>query len=308
MEIQIINQISLPKSYPPTSKIIINDYDTVSDLKRIILRTLPRTYSINRLNLHYINPITNQTVTLSSLSKPLLSYPHFKEHTKVYLSDSGIQINSVLCNLIQYLFPLIHIIMLYYNESLHPKLLTQRLCMLMSTTHFVKKIMQSLFVKNNNVNYKNTESLNNLILKCIFYWVLYAIVCGYEIFNNKYTEPDWSAMRYVFSVIFFICEYFNFVYSIMHMTNKKTGIMFKYVYCPFNLFEVLSWVSFTIFSGSISLLVFTCGISYKLITDSIGVKEEEELKYKKSQNENNKQYRCYNVIQDRKFAIIPYLL
>ena len=72
MEIQIINQIALPKSYPPISKIIINDYDTVSDLKRIILRTLPRTYSINRLNLHYILVLVK--ILIYSITQVTLKY------------------------------------------------------------------------------------------------------------------------------------------------------------------------------------------------------------------------------------------
>lgn len=319
MEIQIINQITgnnSKNSLPTAFKVIINDYDTVNDLKRVIIRTLRLKYSINRINLHYNNPITNQVIQLSTSFKPLVSYPLFKEKIKVYVTDSGYQIKKTTSRIIQYLFPLVHIILLYYKEDLQPKNLTQRLCMMMSTTHFLKNILQNLFVKNYNMSNGDTDSISNLIIKCVFYWILYAIVCGHEIFNKEYSEPDWSTMRYAFVIGFFLCEYFNFVLSIMYSNNKKNSFFFKFLICPFYFFEMLSWICFTIFTGSITLIIFTFGISFKLIQDSLAIKEEEDLKKRgtaSSQQKGGYQYDnknsfSYQNESPKKYAIIPFIL
>ena len=115
MEIQIINQITgnnFKNCLPSAFKVIINDYATVNDLKRVIIRTLRLKYSINRINLHYNNPVTNQVIQLSTSFKLLVSYPLFKEkmnmkHLLIYIQSLTTQITKTTP-----LIPIIKLILL----------------------------------------------------------------------------------------------------------------------------------------------------------------------------------------------------
>ena len=289
MGVKVINTLFNPIV---ESKIIITDNDTVNDIKKIILKSLPKTnLEINRLEFKLKNKLTNEIINLSSLSKPIFSYKGFDENCEIYIFDSGYQINKSISYIIQYGFPLFYVLYLNYNTNF-TKNLTQRFTMIMSTTHFLIRIIEGIFIMKNK---NNKTSISSLVLNCIFYWVFYSLICAYDIFNENYIEPNWSNIRYLFFISFFICEYFNFTHLIYYNNNYTNFGLFKFVYCPFYFFEILGWICFLIFTETITIFIFTLGIVFILIQKSLKIKEEEEGKIK-------------NFNKSKKNAIIPFFI
>ena len=108
MEVKVINTLFNPEI---ESYIIINDNDTVYDIKKIILKSLPKTnLEINRLEFKLKNKKTNEIINLSFLSKPIFSYKGFDKNCEIYIYDSGYQINKSISYVIQYGFPFIFIL------------------------------------------------------------------------------------------------------------------------------------------------------------------------------------------------------
>ena len=129
--------------------------------------------------------------------------------------------------------------------------------MIMSTTHFLIRIIEGIFImktKNNKV------SISNLILNFFFYWIFYSIICGHEIFSENYIEPNWSNIRYLFFIFFFLCIYFNFTHLIFYNNNNTNFGLFKYIYHYFYFFEVLGWIYFLIFIETLTIFIFIFGI------------------------------------------------
>ena len=289
MEVKVINTLFYPQK---ESKIIITDNDTVYDIKKIILKSLPKAnLEINRLEFKLKNKLTNEIIDLSFLSKPIFSYKGFDENCEIYIIDSGYQINKSIGYIIQYGFPLFYVLYLYYNTNFTKKL-TQRFTMIMSTTHFLIRIIEGIFIMKNK---NNKTSISSLVLNCIFYWVFYSLICAYDIFNENYIEPNWSNIRYLFFISFFICEYLNFTHLISYNNNNTNFGLFKFVYCPFYFFEVLGWISFLIFTETLTIFIFTLGIVFVLIHKSLKIKEEEEGK-------------ITNFNKSKKHAIIPFFI
>ena len=290
MEVKVINTLFNP---PRETYIIINDQDTIYDIKNIIYKSLPKNqnFEFNRLQFQLYNTLTGEIIDLSSLSNTIFSYNNFNKFCEIHISDSGYQINKSIGYIIQYSFPLFYFLYLYNNTDFKQNL-TQRFTMIMSTIHFLVRIFEGVFIMKNK---NNTISISNLFLNCIFYWLFYSIICGKDIFNEKYIEPNWSNIRYIFFIFFFFCEYMNFIYLVYFNNNNTNFGMFKYVYCPFYFFEVLTWVCFLIFIETLSLFIFTLGIVYSLIHKSIKIKEKEKGKMK-------------DLNKPQKNAIIPFFI
>ena len=81
-------------------------------------------------------------------------------------------------------------------------------------------------------------------------------------------------------------------------TQRETSGMFRYVYCPQNFFEIIVWVSFTIFCGNGAMIIFTFGITIILINQSLNVKDEIVSK---------KRVLMHRIAQE-KYAVIPFLI
>jgi very-long-chain enoyl-CoA reductase len=99
---------------------------------------------------------------------------------------------------------------------------------------------------------------------------LYALLCGYYLFNPSYIAPQWNMyLRGALFIIFFCCEIKNLKCHLIqkHMKEKlqgekgiPTGEGFDLVSCANYFWELMSWFCFSLFVHHWSFYLFTlCG-------------------------------------------------
>lgn len=274
MKLTIVNTLIEPNY---TYNILFNKYDTVMNLKNIIYNNLPiyikNKFDYDNLSFQYYDEKENKRIILQKENIPICSYKNFDENKILYLIDSRILISYPISNLIKFIFPLFYILKIYKNLGINRKF-CQSIIMIMNTSYFFKKILESFFIIKNK---KKNIYLSNLIFYCFIYWFYYSIICGLNIFNIDYNEPN--NIRYVFVFIFFISEYYSFVYLFKYYNNIKSDIIFNYIYAPFYFFELITWISFCFFVKTYSMFFFTLIMIYFLIKNSLDFKIEEENKF-----------------------------
>jgi very-long-chain enoyl-CoA reductase len=295
MEITIVNTLNKKKEDP--KQIIVNENDIVGDLKRMIKKVLNLNLPENRIGLHYI--VNDKKFNLSYDSKPLSEFEGFKDKTTVYFKDLGPQVGFTFTYVTEYAGPLF-IFLIYFICG--PKTnLTQKIALVMSTFHYLKRILESLFV---HIFSHGTMPLTNIFKNCAHYWILYGVMCGWFLFDEKYQPPFPFYVRYPFVALFFFAEFKNFKCHLLlrdlKLTNSgKKGIPngegFQFVSCANYSWEVLSWISFSMFVGNISCFIFTI-VGFLQMTDWAFKKHRE---YKKTFGDKYP--------KNRK-AIIPFIL
>lgn len=113
--------------------------------------------------------------------------------------------------------------------------------------------------------------LSNLFKNCAYYWGIFGILCGYTLFNPYSNDLTmFKFPRYLFIAFFFSAELKNLQTHIIlreikikgkgkkYMPPRKDG--FEISTCANYMWEFFAWVSFSIFSCNIFVILFTtCG-------------------------------------------------
>ena len=298
MEISIINSLkhrkSKSKSKNEENKIILEkeedapiklkDVDinkTVKELKNYIYNSLNLSsqISLNRLGIMIATKKESKEVKtfLSDDYQKLIFYDGVSDpNTIYYLKDIGPQINYRLVYVLEYLGPLVFSIiffaryaLIYMKNNPDKQLQTHILCyFFMTLFHYSKRIIESLFV---HIFSRTTMPLQNLFKNCAYYWGIFGILCGYTLFNPYSKDLTWFKVpRYFFIAFFFSAEIKNLQTHIIlrevkikgkgkkYMPPKREG--FELCTCANYMWEFFAWVSFSIFSCNIFVIIFTiCG-------------------------------------------------
>ena len=314
MEISIINSLkhrkSKSKSKNEENKIILEkeedapiklkDVDinkTVKELKNYIYNSLNLSsqISLNRLGIMIATKKESKEVKtfLSDDYQKLIFYDGVSDpNTIYYLKDIGPQINYRLVYILEYLGPLVFSIiffaryaLIYMKNNPDKQLQTHILCyFFMTLFHYSKRIIESLFV---HIFSRTTMPLPNLFKNCAYYWGIFGILCGYTLFNPYSKDLTWFKVpRYFFIAFFFSAEIKNLQTHIIlrevkikgkgkkYMPPKREG--FELCTCANYMWEFFAWVSFSIFSCNIFVIIFTiCGF---LQMKQWALKKHKEMK------------------------------
>ncbi len=286
MELSIIN--TLNKKLKDESEVIICDINnTIIELKQIIINNLGINLNPERVGLYFIkqdenNPSKNKKENLTNLNKTVRDY-NITNNTNIYVKDLGPQISWRLTYVIEYIGPLL--IIAYFFLKLNPYKAnhTQILGFIMSTFHFSKRIIESIFVHKFS---NNTMPLKNLFINCTYYWIIYGILCGYTLFNENYVQPNYSMIiKALFVFLFWSSEIKNLkchliLKELKDKNNGEKGIPYgegyEFVSCAHYFWEFLAWLFFSIFVNLPSFYLFTlCGF---LILRNWAIKRHKDYK------------------------------
>lgn len=193
--------------------------------------------------------------------------------------DLGPQISWRTVFIVEYMFPmlvfpLLWILTRHYPSSAVTKLIYpagsasastkqwQNILTLMFTLHFVKRELETIYVHRFG---NDTMPLRNIFKNSGYYW-MFAAWIAHVTLHPQYTVPVSSTRRMLGVGLFVICELLN-LKAHMDLRNLRPagtrirriprGILFNFVSCPNYLFEILSWVGFTLASQSVASAVFT---------------------------------------------------
>ena len=296
MEITVVNSLKKRKSKSKAqseeastilekdSQIKLKDIDinkTVKEFKDHIYNSLNLSSQISRNRLG-IMVVTKKDSTeirtfLSDDYQKLLFYDGVGDTNSIfYLKDIGPQINYRLVYILEYLGPLVFSIIFFIRYALvfiqnnpEKQLQMHVLCyFFMTIFHFGKRIVESIFV---HIFSRTTMPLQNLFKNCAYYWGIFGILCGYTLFNPYSKDLTWFKVpRYFFIAFFFSAELKNLQTHIIlreiklkgkgkkYMPPRKDG--FELVTCANYMWEFFAWVSFSVFSCNIFVVIFTiCG-------------------------------------------------
>ena len=289
---------------------------TVKDFKDLVYTQLNLSSQIseNRLGIQYSFKKDGKEVKafLSDDFQPLMFYDGVGyPQTIFYLKDIGPQINYKLVYVLEYLGPLVFSLIffiryLYVFKEINPGKNYQThiiIYFIMTFFHYSKRIVESLYV---HIFSRTTMPLQNLFKNCAYYWGIFGILCGYTLFSPYSKDLTFlKVVRYFFVLFFFSAELKNLKTHVLLREIKLKGKGKKYmppriegfelVTCANYMWEFFAWVSFSIFSLNIFVIIFTiCGF--------IQMKEWALKKHRDMRNAYGDKY-PKNI-----FAFIPYFV
>ena len=226
----------------------LTESDIIFDLKKIVFSNIKGSIPISQIGLFFYYDKTKkikQNISLNNNSLCLFSeYPKLKDTDKIYLFDTGKQIEIITANIIEYLGPIITFLIYtsYYGFNNFSKV--QYFSFIMSNFHFLKRIFESINIHIHN----KTMELKMLIIECIYYIIYYGIFCEYYLFNNKNLKWD-NKSHLGWFIIFFFCEINNFICHI-YLRNIRISN-------PNYFWEIGSWICICFFTKLKSIMFFT---------------------------------------------------
>jgi very-long-chain enoyl-CoA reductase len=245
-------------------KFLLNKNDKIKEFISDIKEKLKIKISTNNIGIFFIDK-NNKKIYFTNREKTLGNYG-VDDFAEIILKDFGTQIDWRLVYIVEYLGPLF-IFPSFYFFNLSKSNLSQKMGLLMGVFHFGKRVLESLFVHKFS---RDTMPIKNLFVNVIYYWLLFGISCGYSLFNNHYSN-SLSNMSCLYFGLFFVFEYMNFKCHMLQKIAKEESqgeykilpgkYGFQYVSCANYFWEFLSWLSFSLFTGTINFYVFTfCGL------------------------------------------------
>ena len=227
-----------------------------------------------------------------------------------HLKNIGAQIDYRLVYILEYLGPLLlsflfflRYYVVYKNNNQGKELQTHVVFyFLMSFIHFSKRIYESIYV---HIFSRTAMPLSNLFKNCAYYLGIFGILCCSSLFNQYQKDLTFMKVPRYFCILFFVSgELANYnTHMILRdiklnkkgkkdMPPLKEG--FEWVTCANYLWELLSWISFCVFSLNSFVVLFTiCGF--------IQMREwalKKHIEMKKAHGEN------YKI----KFSFVPYIV
>lgn len=126
--------------------------------------------------------------------------------------------------------------------------------------HFVKRELETLFV---HVFSNQTMPAFNLFKNCFYYWAFAALNA---LFVRDTAAGRLGPVQRLGVAAFFVCEALNFHCHVVLRRLRPRGStayvnppgpLFRHVACPNYTFEILSWVSFSLYSRCLASYAFT---------------------------------------------------
>lgn len=266
-----IKVTSLLNKKSPTTTILksYNMNNSLRELKLKIIEEFNIKLPYTKIGISYSSsssPNTKDKLQMSQDTRLIKHYDNFSKDSELFITDIGIQISTKFSYTLIYIIPLL-LPFIYYYFLLHKRNYqikqTQTLCLFMSTFHYGKRLIECLFI---HIFSRDTMSLNDLIKKCIYYWGVYGVICGYCIWNVKYKERSlFVSVRYLFIILFFSAEIKNMKCHLLQRESKvknkgRKGMLkgegFELVTCANYFWEILSWLCFSVFVFHWSVFVF----------------------------------------------------
>jgi very-long-chain enoyl-CoA reductase len=258
---------------------------TVGDLKRKFFASINRpSLDVNR----YKFVIESTGENLGPNERALSAFESLKsasaksasEFTILY-KDLGPQISWRTVFIVEYFFPMIAFPLLwfivrkvpgsYLTQLVYPGTSSaasvstsqyQDILAIMFTVHFLKREIETILIHRFG---NDTMPLTNIFKNSGYYW-LFAYWIAYVTMHPLYTPPacNWSKTSGI--ILFCVSELLNLKAHVDLRNLRPAGtrirqvpktLLFKFVSCPNYLFEILSWIGFTIASQSIAAATFT---------------------------------------------------
>lgn len=213
--------------------------------------------------------------------KVLSTFKFPKESTEISLlyKDLGPQISWRTVFVVEYFFPMVifpalWVLVRKFPHSLVTQLIYptasasaptahwQDLLALLFTLHFIKRELETVLVHRFGTD---TMPVTNIFKNSGYYWV-FAFWIAHITMHPLYTMPACSSQRTFGVGLFLVSELLNLKCHIdlrnlrpegTRIRKVPHGILFNLVSCPNYMFEVLSWVGFTLASQSVAAAAFT---------------------------------------------------
>ncbi|KAM3136389.1 hypothetical protein pb186bvf_011524 [Paramecium bursaria] len=247
---------------------------TVHDLKKLIQKQSTFSYQ----NVARIEPL-RQWLTYDDLktvlddNKKPINILNLKSGQILVVKDLGPQLQWVVVFYSEYIGPIIMFTLLYFLGKRENYNFTQKSALWMIIGHYLKRILETRFV---HIFSRDSMPTRRALINCFHYWILCGLAIGSELYLFRSFEqtPLW---KFVPLATFVVFEFLNLM---CHITlsnlrkkpqqsqgeyvalNKQRAIPFGYGFdlvSSANYFwEVLSWASFSIFTGS-----YACKYFYK---------------------------------------------
>lgn len=262
----------------PSVEISIGSLDktTVSDLKSKFSKANKK--NCNDVNRYRFTLADGTALIPNEKALSAFSLPPNSDIVIEY-KDLGPQISWRTVFIVEYMFPmlvfpLLWILTRHYPSSPVTKFIYpagsasastkqwQNILTLMFTLHFVKRELETIYVHRFG---NDTMPLRNIFKNSGYYW-MFAAWIAHVTLHPQYTVPACYSRRMLGVGLFVICELLN-LKAHMDLRNLRPagtrirrvprGILFNFVSCPNYLFEILSWVGFTLASQSVASAVFT---------------------------------------------------
>lgn len=195
------------------------------------------------------------------------SYPYIINNFKnitLYYYDLGIQINTHLANIIEYLAPIIilfiYIIKFLYFDNNKKLNKIQIWTIIMIIFHYLKRVLESIFV---HIQI-NTMELKMFLIECLYYIIYFGLFSQKQIFKIE-KDLD-NNLKYYYILFFFISEINNYHCHIIlrkirlqNNNNREIpkGNIFSLIYCANYFWEICSWIFISLFCSLKSIYVFT---------------------------------------------------
>jgi len=256
---------------------------TVGDLKNKFLSTINKAgKDINR----YRFAIETSNELVGPNEKALSTFQTIKsvsgKEITILYKDLGPQISWRIVFLVEYFFPMIAFPLLWlcvrkfptnpltqflYSgtspESTSSSVIEwQDLLAILFTGHFLKREIETLMIHRFG---NDTMPLSNIFKNSGYYW-MFAYWIAYITMHPLYTPPACAHARITGVGLFIISELLNLKAHIdlrnlrpagTRIRQVPKGILFRFISCPNYLFEILSWVGFTMASQSVATATFT---------------------------------------------------
>lgn len=287
MEIEVLSAAN-SKSYGFCR---INPTTTISDLRTSIHQQLPKTPHADRqsLRLDSRGKGLKDTDTLQGLG--------LRTGDKVYIKDLGPQIGWKTVFLAEYAGPLVVYLMfytrptiIYGSASSVPLSLTTHIAAGCYTLHYVKRLLETVFVHRFS---HNTMPIRNLFKNCSYYWGFTAYV-AYHINHPLYTSPCMCTVYGALAAVL-LCELGNFSVHIALRNLRPPGTkvrkipvadgnpltkLFDLVSCPNYTYEIGSWVSFSIMTSCLPAMLFAIAGAYQMTMWALGKHRNYKKEFK----------------------------
>lgn len=290
MDIHVINQT---KNKNETEEKIVKNFpisNTVGEFKSRLKREFDIKIPSSSIGLSMLLPSNANKISMTSDSHTLQYYNDFSDpQIKVFVKNLGAQISYRTVYLIEYFGPLLFTILFYVNLCQKKKLQKlqvpriQNCFFFMSFFHFLKRILETIFVHEFS---RDTMPLKNLYKNCAYYWLLYGILCNYNLFSVNYSNEVLLFLRYFFIAFFVSAELKNLKCHLIlkEMKEKykgKKGIPppkegFEFVTCANYFWEFLAWFCFSVVSLNWAVVLFTCCGFYQM--REWAIKKHKEIK------------------------------
>jgi very-long-chain enoyl-CoA reductase len=268
MDVTIDLKIGKNRNYDSKPTLTVSPEENVGSLRNKIVNTFNlKSFDINRIGLSLVT--ANEKKNLSSIYSSLSSYNATPGST-IVVKDLGYQVNWRYVYIIEYLGPLIIVLLMFALNGHFNGSNARNMLFIMSSFHYLKRVLESAYV---HLFSKPTMPLANLFINCGYYWGLYGLFCGYYLFISKTSgieDHPLGVLRYFFAFLFFCAEAQNLKCHLILMELKiknkgdkgiPNGCGFEYVSCANYFWEVVAWICFSLFSNHFSCYIFTaCGL------------------------------------------------